>query len=206
MKVHFRPCKPSDADRIVPYILYSGPDAFGYVFTTANTTARDFLMYAFSKKGGQFSFQNHTAIIHQNSIIGVGGVFDAKKAASFTFKDVIRILIHYKWRSIPVLIRGLKIEQCLQLPVKNEICLVHLGVSKGQRGQGLGTLLIAHLMEKFQDRSKGVFVLDVSTENPKAQQLYKRLGFKTTKLVPSTLKSPFGYVPSHYRMERPVRL
>ena len=206
MEVHFRPCEPADAETIVPYILYSGPDAFNYVFTTSHTTAKDFLMYAFPKKGGEFSYENHTAILYKNKIIGVGGGFDAKKAASFTIRDVFRILAHYKWRSIPVLTRGLKIEKCLQLPVKNEICLVHLGISKDLRGKGLGTLLIAHLMEKFQDRQEGVFVLDVSLENPKAQQLYERLGFQVSRLVPSDLKSPFGYVPSHHRMERPVHL
>ena len=201
--IELRPCIPSDVDAAVPLIYSSGPTAFDYVFKTGSRTAQEFLKHAFQRKGGEFSFDNHHAILTNNQLIGVGSAFSANKARTFMFKDFLNIVRFYKFGAPSVLIRGLKIEQVLKLPTKNEICLAHLGVREDKRSMGFGQKLIQYLMAEEKKNASNYFVLDVAEENPKAKKLYERMGFKVDKMVKGGLKTKFGYVPNFFRMHLP---
>jgi len=199
-KVEFRKCIPKDMDKAVPLIYASGPTAFSYVFKNKKNSATDFLKYAFQRQGGEFSYDNHYALILNGELVGVGSVFNGKRAKQFTKKDFLNIVNFYQINSLPVLIKGLKTEQIIKLPKKNEICIAHLGIAENYRELGLGRKLIAFLMQASNPKSINRFVLDVSKENPKAQSLYERLGFKVMKKNYSKLKNSFGHVANHFRM------
>ena len=200
-EIEFRPCIPEDVNEAVPLILSSGPPAFNYVFTNKGSTATDFLKYAFQRKGGEFSFDNHYAVLLNQNLIGIGSVFSELKAKGFMLKDALNIVRFYSINASSVLIRGLRIEQILKLPQRNEICLAHLAIAENQRSKGYGQKLIQYLMGQVEKNSSDYFVLDVSEENPRAQQLYERLGFKVHKHVLSNYSSNYGYVPNFFRME-----
>jgi RimJ/RimL family protein N-acetyltransferase len=57
-------------------------------------------------------------------------------------------------------------------------------------------------MPKVKNQKR--LVLDVSAENPRAQQISERLGFEVTKACVSRLENRFGHVVDHYRMERKI--
>ena len=114
--IKFRRCTPKDADDVVPLIYASGPAAFSYVFKTNKHNAQAFLHYAFTRLGGEFSFDNHYALILGAKLVGVGSVFNAKKAQRFSTKDFMRIAGCYKTSCIPVIRRGLMTEHI----IKNE--------------------------------------------------------------------------------------
>lgn len=200
-KITFRPCTPDDVDVATPLMYESGPESFNFVFQNKKAMAIDFLKHAFPRKGGEFSFDNHFAIVLDDKIIGVGSAFSAKRASGFMLKDLMNILRFYGFRAIPVLMRGLQIEQILKLPKKKEICLAHIAVAEGERSKGYGEQLLHFLMEKTKEDNSNYFVLDVSTGNPKAQKLYERMGFKVRKHIISKYKSKYGEVPNFYRME-----
>lgn len=201
MKVELRPSKKEEADLAIPLIYSSGPPSFEYVFKNDKHTAADFLHYAFQSEGGEFSYQNHYSLYFDGEMIGIGCEFDAQKASSFTFYDAKKILQFYGLRSFPIIKHGLKIEQLIKLPQKQEIVIGHLGITPKFRGKGFGTKLIHGLMEKANTKEESKFVLDVSEENPKAQFLYERLGFVSTKKNVSSLKNKHSYVANHFRME-----
>lgn len=200
-KIEFRKCKPTDVDKAVPLILSSGPDAFSYVFSNDKKSASNFLRYAFQRKGGEFSYDNHYGLILNEELIGIGAVFNSHHANDFTKKDFLNILNFYKMNSLAVLIRGLRTEQIIKLPKKNEICIAHLGISPNYQGQGLGKKLISFLMGQLSLEKSDYFILDVSEHNPRAKFLYERLGFKVAKCEYSKLKNNFGYVANHFRMK-----
>jgi len=132
---------------------------------------------------------------------GCESTFIGKRAKGFAIKEFLNIVGFYKIHALPVMVKGLKTEQIIQPPKNNEVCIVHLGIAENYRGLGLGRKLIAFLMEASKPKPTNRFVLDVSEENPKAQFLYERLGFKVLKCNYSKLKNSFGYVANHYRME-----
>ncbi|MFY0598245.1 MAG: GNAT family N-acetyltransferase [Cyclobacteriaceae bacterium] len=200
-KIEFRKCIPQDMDKAVPLIYSSGPDAFSYVFKNHKSSAIDFLRYAFQRRGGEFSYDNHFGVILNDELVGVGSYFDGKRAISFIRKDFITILNFYKRNSLAVMFRGLKTEQILRPPKKNEICIAHLSISPKQRSLGLGRKLISFLMNEANPKSNNYFVLDASEENPRAQSLYERLGFKVIKCEYSKLKNDYGHVANHFRMK-----
>ena len=198
--VAFRSCKPSDIERAVPLIYSSGPDAFDYVFKSTKLSAKDFLSFAFKTKGGEFSYDNHTAMELAGELIGIGSVFSGNQAASFSIHDATKILRLYKVRGLRIMARGLSVEKIIKLPKKNETALAHIAIDKKHRSKGYGRKLMEHLMSVAPIKSDGYFVLDVSELNPRAKALYERLGFRVQKLNTSSLKNKSGFVANHYRM------
>ena len=201
MSIELHPSKPTEVAIAVPLIYSSGPDAFEFVFKNSKVSAIDFLKYAFVKEGGEFSYDNHYSLYQGDNMVGIGSVFDTKKAATFTKYDGLNILKFYGLKSLGTIRRGLQVEPIIQLPKTNEIVIAHLGIQPALRGQGLGTHLINSLMKKSNNKEDSRFILDVSEENPKAKKLYDRLGFITTKKNLSNLRNKFSYVPNHFRME-----
>ncbi len=199
--IKFRKCTPNDVEKAVPLIFSSGPTAFSYVFQNDQNHATDFLKYAFQRKGGEFSFDNHYALMLEDELVGIGSIFSGKRANGFTPKDFLNIVSFYKHKSLPVLFKGFRTEQVIQLPKSDEICIAHLGIAKNYQGRGLGSQLITFLMKESNPTSPDEFVLDVSEENPKAQALYERLGFEVTKCEKSNLKNKYGHVANHFRMK-----
>lgn len=196
--VELRKSTPQEVDLAVPLIYASGPDAFEYVFKNDKVGAQDFLKHAFVKEGGEFSYQNHYSLYQDRVMVGVGSIFDAKEASTFMASDIKRILEFYKFNSLGIGRRGLQVEKIIKHPIREEVALAHLSITPDFRGKGFGTKLIDLLKEKSEIKH---FVLDVSEENPRAKDLYKRLGFVVTKDYKSNLKNKYSYVPDHCRME-----
>jgi ribosomal protein S18 acetylase RimI-like enzyme len=60
-------------------------------------------------------------------------------------------------------------------PKKLEVSLEHLGIHKSARGTSLGTKMIDRLTKCPKVKNQKRLVLDVSAENPRAQQLSERM-------------------------------
>lgn len=197
--ISFRKCLPSDVLDAIPLIYASGPDAFNYVFKNDNFDALGFLHYAFTSKGGEFSYDNHYVMIKSNSIIGIGTTFDYKEAKKFARFDGFKIIKYYGLRSPSVLSRGLKVEKIIKHPQVGEIIIAHIAILATERSKGYGQKMIEFLMKNSQAKGS-IFALDVSEENPRAKDLYLRLGFTEQNHLRSNLKSNYGIVYNHYRM------
>ena len=199
-ELHLRPCTSEDVVAAVPLILASGPDAFAYVFRTKTITESDFLTYAFQTKGGEFSYENHYALMKNQRLVGIGSVFSSKMANGFVLKDGMKIIRFYKLSALAVLIKGLRVEQLIKPPVKKEVCVGHIAIEESQRSNGYGRHLMELLMQMVALSEKGRFVLDVSAKNPRAQALYERMGFLADTYNVSKLKNSIATVPDHTRM------
>lgn len=196
-----KPCTPQDVKEAVPLIYASGPASFEFVFKNDRASAQDFLSYAFLRRGGEFSFDNHWALWQDEQIVGVGAFFNQKRASSFIFTDALNIVSFYGIKFLPIALNGLNVEGIIKLPKKNEITLGHLGIRPELRGAGLGTQLIQLLMEEANADSGECFVLDVSEENLRAKNLYENLGFRVVEKNESKLKNKYSYVANHFRMK-----
>jgi ribosomal protein S18 acetylase RimI-like enzyme len=98
--------------------------------------------------------------------------------------------------------RGLRAEAVMPGPRRGEYYIGHLGVAPALRGCGIGAALLRHLLEAGLATGAARAVLDVSVENPRAEALYAKLGFRVAATRPSDVASAFGRVPGHRRMVR----
>jgi ribosomal protein S18 acetylase RimI-like enzyme len=199
VEFQIRPATPEDALLAVPLIFSSGPAAFDVVFADdRNSSAQEFLQSAFRQPGGEFGYTNHTVVTHQGQVIGIGACFSAKSSLAFMVAVIPQIIRFYGiLRGIRVIRKGLKAEQLFQLPSANKNYFAHLAIAPEWRGHGIGSQLLRHFLDRSRAEGQTHAVLDVSVQNPRAEALYQRLGFKTLEERTTSLPG----IAKHWRME-----
>ncbi len=204
--ISFRPCLPSDAIKAAPLIISSGPDAFRYIFAVDSLEdVERFVTYAFKQGEGELGYENHIAVIQNDTLVAVGAIWSSKDMLRFTLQGMRQIIHFYGlWRGVMVIRRALQLESVVQPPKQAIAYLGHFGVEPSARGLGIGTQLIEYLVKEGVGRGFDVFGLDVSAENPRAQQLYERMGFVVRQSNTGGSKNHFGRVHTHYYMEKSV--
>jgi ribosomal protein S18 acetylase RimI-like enzyme len=205
MALSFRPARADDADSAVPLIHASGPESFDYVFCASGAgQALGFLRFAFASGRGRFGWGNHTVACVDGRVVGIGTSYGAKANAGFLLDDGWLIARHYGLRSPGVMLRGLRTEQVIRPPQHDEWMIAHLAMAPEERGHGIGARMAHELIEHGRRAGVPRTVLDVSVQNPRAEALYRRLGFVVVVERRSALRSAFGYVPGQRRMALPI--
>lgn len=200
--VTFRPAQPTDVETAVPLIYSSGPDAFEFVFAHEKTgDAQAFLRAAFVHGQGEFGYLNHVVGVVDDEVVATGACFSGHDMLGFTAVAATQIIRFYGLGTgLGIIRRGLQIEKVIVPPRKFEHCIAHLGVKPTLRSSGIGTKLVEQLLVEGRRLGRETAVLDVSVENPRAEALYKRLGFAVTKKVASSYQNQYGRVHDHHRM------
>lgn len=203
MNVIIRPARPEDAGALAPLVYSSGPAAFDYVFShRTRTNAVEFLIRSLRTSGGEFGYDVHWAVELGGEVVGAGAGFTGEHPLAFMSSALRRILGTYgPVAGAGVIARGLRIERIVRPPKGAAFCVAHLGVRPDLRSKGLGEKLVRHLLARAREEGRTLAILDVSVENPRAQALYERLGFKVTSEHPSRLQNATARVPDHRRME-----
>jgi len=203
--VTFRPAQAADVDAAVPLIYSSGPAAFDFAFSHARRgTPLAYLRRAFLDGSGEFGWRNHVVMCLDGQLAGIGAGYTGRTALPFMVAAARQIIGQYGLvGATGVIARGLRVEAVIPPPTQSrQLYLAHLGVRPELRGQGLGSQLIEHLLNRGRELGLQEAALDVSLENPRAQALYERWGFKVTRQRASRLSNRFATVPDHRRMER----
>jgi ribosomal protein S18 acetylase RimI-like enzyme len=202
----FRPAQTADADAAVPLIYSSGPAAFDYVFAVPGRCgAQEFLRRAFVDGAGQFGFRNHVVGVEDGVVVAVGAAWCGRSKLAFLLEGARQIFACYGiGAALGVMWRACRIEKIIAPPARSELCIGNLGVSPERRGGGIGAALIAQLIAQYRHTGIRKVVLDVAVSNPRAQQLYERLGFTVTAERRSRLVNAQGVVVNHRRMEKPM--
>lgn len=203
VEFRIRQAIPEDAPVAVPIMYLSGPAAFDVVFVDdRHRSAQDFLQYAFCRPGGEFGYTNHTVVTYEEKVVGIGACFSAKTSIAFMITVIPQIIRFYGiFRGLSTIRRGLQIEQLFQLPHSTKNYFAHLGVSPEWQSHGIGSQLVEHFLEQSRAENQTHATLDVSTQNPRAQMLYERIGFKTTEDRSTSLPG----ISPHRRMEMLLR-
>ncbi len=198
-----RQCTPEDAAEAVPLIVSSGPDAFRYIFSVKSPDdVTSFVTYAFLDGEGELGYKNHIVLTQAGTVIAVGALWSSKEMLNFTLQGMKQILRAYGvWQGVKVIRRALQLESVVQPPQKAIAYLGHFGVVAESRGRGIGTQLIHGLMDMGQERGFCTYGLDVSVENPRAQELYERLGFRVKSTSQGGEGNGFGRIHDHHYME-----
>lgn len=190
MTILIRPATLADATHAIPCIYSSGPKSFDFVFQQS----MPFLMQSFQNGRSQFGFQNHYVACIENSqqplqhkVIASIACFDRHQAQAMEWGCILDMLDFYRWQFIRAAFRGLRFERLVPKPIKHSLYIAHLGIDEGFRSQGIGRQLIDWAIAKAKRQGYQSVSLDVAKSNPRAEQLYKAMGFVEIRYKKSTI-------------------
>lgn len=197
--ITIRRAEARDAEQAAPLIYSSGPAAFTYLLRQNGHDPVDFLRYSFARGNALFGYRHHAVAARDGNIVGTIAFYtkrDLLRINLFTAIDMFRFFGPVT--GTKVVLRGLYMERYVRPPTKNRLYLAHIGVDPSLRSQGIGSKMIDYALSHHPKGREFVASLDVALTNPRAQQLYERLGFE----VIEEREAPTPSVPGHRYMEK----
>ncbi len=205
MELHFRPAEPRDVDQAPSLIYSAGVEGFDYVFEQDGKTALDFLRYAFLEGSGFFGHKNHVVVIADGRVVGIGAFYSGREYDALGRGTGKQLLRFYGVRNcLPIMKRSFHAQRITPQPGKDMEYVADLGVAEDMRSKGIGAALLTRQMEAAQSKKRRIYALDVSENNPRAQELYESLGFYVTGKNRFRGSRESYHVPDTWRMELPL--
>lgn len=176
-----RKAKQEDSKFIAPYILLAMEDiVYEFIGEKSYEKATEFLNAMVSEKGNQYSYENCWIIENEDGIVGTACLYDGGKLHELRQPVAQYIKDNFG--------RDFNPEDETQ---SGEIYIDCVGVNPNQQGKGIGSKIFEFLIDEYIVKQGKTLGLLVDNDNPKAEKLYLKLGFKTIgekTLVGKTLK------------------
>ncbi len=181
-QIEFRYAQPSDINDAVPLIYSSGVPEFEYGFSTVSTEVTGFLGYAFADGRGFFGWRNHIVATSNYRVIGIAAFYSGQEYLRLSTELVWQVFRFYPFKDIPCVLWHMhQLQSRMPKPEKTMHYIANFAVRNDMRSQKIGSTLLLYQFKRAKDLGRTVFALDVSVDNPRAQALYERLGFKIMK-------------------------
>ena len=187
--MEIRTARPNDNGDISQLMYSSGIELYDFIFKTADKTAIDFIQYEFLSGQGFCGYNNVTVAINDQRVIATGCFFDGKVFNQLVWGTVKNIFSFYgPFKAFSILARSRHTSSVMRTPRKTEMYLSNFGVDPNLRGTGIGSKMIEHQRNIATKNGYNMLSLDVADNNPRAESLYTRLGFKVVreKVFPNT--------------------
>lgn len=202
MNLSFRKASPEDDCRKLVYS--SGPELYDYMFSHGNKSAQDHIGSEFRRGSGLMGHAIHTVAIADGEVVGVGAFYTARQYTRLFLESGLGLLQSYRLWEVPIVLRrALHSGSVVQRPRPGSVYIANLGVRPDMRGRGVGSALIEHEADKARAAGFETMTLDVADTNPRAEALYRRLGFSV--IEEKKFRGDAGNdVPNARLMVRPV--
>ena len=195
-----RQARPDDKGPLAEIMHSAGREMYDFAFRNGRATAQAFIRFEFMAGGGFCGFRNLTVAVEDNHVSGTACFFDRRLYDRLSAGAVWNVFRFYgPVVALRVLPRMTHLGSIMTRPEKGELYLSNLGVRYDRRGHGIGSALIETKCREARTMGYRKLSLDVADNNPGAETLYRRLGFKSTaKKVFSGAVSEF---PDYLKME-----
>jgi ribosomal protein S18 acetylase RimI-like enzyme len=199
--IDLRPAEPGDAEAAVPLFYSSGPSGFDFMFGVSSEEVLRFLRYAFARGAGFLGYRVFTAAVLNGAVVAVGAFYGGGDVPRLSFQALGAIFRYFGlWRGLGVLVRIARLSRLTPAPPRDALFVSGVGVARSSQGRGIGSALLAHELKKGRERGLRRAVLDVTSDNPRAERLYARLGMEVVaERVPSAALA--DRLPSLRRMQ-----
>lgn len=162
-----------------------------------------FLEYEFLSEAGFCSHRNLTVLTEDSGVIATAALTDHTTHAALVRETVLNTFKHHGFISgFKPLLRVRKVKDLLTEPVDGELYLANFAVREDLRAKGFGRKFINMLIGDAREAGYQYFTLDVSTENPNAEALYRSVGMEVIEIHSSSMKG----VPGGKKMSMPLSL
>jgi ribosomal protein S18 acetylase RimI-like enzyme len=148
-----------------------------------------------------FGHRNHTVVELDGQVVGIGAFYSGMEYQDLSLGTLRQILRFYHITCPGVLRRAMQSTRWMPPPGRRTLYVANLGVSPRFRGQGIGARLLHAQMDLARRQHKAKFALDVAANNPRAQQLYERLGLRVVAESEAEPVRKHVQLPRSRRME-----
>lgn len=126
--------------------------------------------------------------IKNGKVIGFAGLQYHKKSFSIpSLTQIVKIYGFMTIRTFPFFVIS-----SFNKPKSFQLHLESLAVTGKEQGKGIGTQLLNATINHAKAKSFSQIKLEVIQTNQKAKKLYKKIGFKSTKII--KIPYPFSYI------------
>ncbi len=179
--MQIRKANLEDFKFISPLLLLAMEDiVYEFIGEKSYDKATEFLNAMVAQKANQYSYENCWVAENKEGIIGVACLYDGSRLQEFR-----KPVAHYIKEQFA---QEFNPEDETQ---SGEIYIDCVGVHPDQQGKGIGSKIFSFLIDHYVVQQKQTLGLLVDYDNPKAEKLYLKLGFKIVgekTLVGKTLK------------------
>jgi len=194
-EIRIRRALPGDADDIARLVILSAesflPTLFGPGISQALTNLAGGCGTLFSHEHAWIAEEQGAA---RGMLLGYTGAMKRAQDPR-TGLALLGLLRADLIRRLPGL---LKMQSTIGRMGRDELYISNLAVYPDHRGKGIGSLLVAQAGRVAAQVGARELVLDVETDNPGAQRLYERLGFRVKSETPALILD--GHAFSFRRM------
>ena len=186
MDIEIRAALPRDVDAAVPLLYSSGQHEYDYAFGTRGHPAVDWIRTAFLTRSTTESHEAFRVAVVDGRVVGIGSFLDGGRFGTVNALRLVWLGIRFYgplecWGALR---RTLRLTGQMPAPEEGALYIQKMAVSPEVRGMGVGTALLADAITSARAAGLRRCVLDVAATNPRAQQLYERLGFRVTGREP----------------------
>jgi ribosomal protein S18 acetylase RimI-like enzyme len=199
MELSLRPALAEDAEAALPLLYSAGPEGFAFLFDAPGRDGLAFLRLAFARDAGFLGHGVFTAAVLDQRVVGVAAAYGGDGLTGLTGRAMPALLSFYRLGAPAVLWRLGLLSQIARAPPRDALFVNSLGVDPELQGRGVGTRILQHAIERARAEGRRCVCLDVATSNPRAQQLYERLGFEV--VAERTPTGRIASLPPLRRME-----
>ncbi|MBK6611288.1 MAG: GNAT family N-acetyltransferase [Sphingobacteriales bacterium] len=163
-----RKAKVEDSNIIAAYILLAMNDIiYHFIGENSSVKAVNFLNCLIQEKGNQYSYENCWIAETENEIVAAAIVYDGAKLKELRkpVANTIKAMFN----------RDFAPEDETQ---SGEYYIDCIGVNPNQQGKGIGTKILQFLIHEYVNQRDKTLGLLVDKNNPKAKQLYLKIGFE----------------------------
>ncbi|MFA4932143.1 MAG: GNAT family N-acetyltransferase [Caldisericia bacterium] len=190
-KLTFRLATPDDAPFVAPLIYDIARRDLDPLFTglAARLSPLDIIERFYRAPGGMFSWCNTEIALHDGLPAGfITAYRAASRKGSFTWLALAagqlgaHALVLLAWR-------GVVIARAMQHHLPGSWYVAFVGVDPLRQSLGIGSSLIERSIQRARASGCSCVELDVDVDNPRAQALYERLGFRVLHIDRRTTSS-----------------
>ena len=134
-------------------------------------------------------------------IVGLASAYDSRYHAASSLRPILRAAGLRSIRAIPAVLFGWRVMSFVDTVPDSDFYLAALAVDGTRRGEGIGTALLEHTLERARAAGSERIVLDVDSDNDGGRRLYERWGMIVEAESPS-----WPFMPSQrvLRMAKPL--
>lgn len=171
--IKIRKARPTDADAIAPIMLTAMEEIIYYFIGEQDQQkATAFLKHHIAQPRNQYSYEHIIVAEEEGNVVGQICLYPGYMLEQLRTPILSYLQTHFK--------REPNLGNETQA---GEVYIDTLAVSTAAQGKGIGKILLLYAIDLFVYRQKEVLGLLVDKENPKAQNLYLKIGFKPVRDV-----------------------
>ena len=176
----FRPATSDDAPFAAPLLYHIARRDVDALFTglAAGLSPLDVVEEFYQAPGGMFSWRNTELALHDDLPVGLITAYSvASKTGSSAWlvrtagQLGVRALVLLAWR-------GVVVARAMQHNPHDSWFIAFVGVDPQRQSLGIGSSLIERSVQRARASGCSCVELDVDVDNPRAQALYERIGFR----------------------------